>query len=167
VVCLLAVASYLTTCIIWDGGFPAGEFRISVVNDEGKPIPGAVLRVFQLGPRRSAGNYPLVEHSEANGIVAGPDGVILCHQMREGLQFGGTAWYLFWFIPMGEHSGPSYELEFTGDGYDKATLSDEWLFYEDRYAAPVQPVVHVVFDRFEANMPTWSKRVTLHKRPGS
>ncbi len=42
---LTALASFLTTSIIWDGGFPSGEFRLQVIDSKGQPVKGAVLRV--------------------------------------------------------------------------------------------------------------------------
>jgi hypothetical protein len=32
VVGVAALASFLTTSIIWDGGFPSGEFRLKIID---------------------------------------------------------------------------------------------------------------------------------------
>ena len=44
---LLALASYATTIVNWDGGFPSGEFHLQIQNQTGTPIEGAKLNIYQ------------------------------------------------------------------------------------------------------------------------
>ena len=62
VVGLLALASRLTTSIVWDGGFPSGEFRLDVCDPHGEPVKGAMLRVYRGGTRVLSFRYPLDNH---------------------------------------------------------------------------------------------------------
>jgi hypothetical protein len=116
---LAAFASYETTNIIWDGGFPSGEFRLRVIDPEGKPVSGASLRVYEGGTGERAYEYPLDDYLPDHELVSGEDGTIIAHRKNGEMQFGGEAWRLFWLIPMGDKA-PEYDCEITADGY--ATL---------------------------------------------
>jgi len=113
---LLVLASYMTTSIIWDGGFPSGEFRVNVQNPEGKPVKGAVLHVFRGGTRNVASGYPLDNHLTTEGLDSDDGGRITAIRKYDGSQFGGHAWQLFWVIPMGARA-PEYDCEITADGF--------------------------------------------------
>src|ERR1022692_2885573 len=70
VVSFLALASYFTTAIIWDGGFPSGEFRVNVHDTEGTPVKGAVLRVYHGGTRNLAFKYPFDNHLDGHELFS-------------------------------------------------------------------------------------------------
>jgi hypothetical protein len=133
---LLAFASYLTTSIIWDGGFPSGEFRLNIRNGEGQPVKGAVLRVYRGGTRDLAFEYPLDNHLPGQELVSDDNGRITAIRKNGGLQFGGHAWQLFWVIPIGAKA-PEYDCEITAAGYKPSTFQIGRLFesphtyYED------------------------------------
>jgi hypothetical protein len=128
VVGLLALASYLTTSIIWDGGFPDGEFRINVRDPEGKPVRGAVLRVYHGGTRDLASGYPLDNHVTGQELISADSGRITAIRKHGGLQFGGHAWDLFWVIPMGAKA-PEYDCEITAEGF-KPLKFPVWRLFE-------------------------------------
>ena len=124
----LALASSLTTSIIWDGGFPAGEFRLNVRDREGQPVKGAVLRVYRGGTRDLAFEYPLDNHVAGRDLVSDENGRITAIRKRGGLQFGGHAWQLFWVIPMGAKA-PEYDCEITAEGF-KPLKFRVWRLFE-------------------------------------
>jgi hypothetical protein len=128
VVGLLALASYQTTSIIWDGGFPSGEFRVSVRGPEGKPVRGAVLRVYHGGTRELASRYPLDDHVTGQEFVSDDSGRITAIRKHGGLQFGGHEWRLFWVIPMGAKA-PEYDCEITAEGF-KPLQFPVWRLFE-------------------------------------
>jgi hypothetical protein len=136
VIGFLALASYFTTSVIWDGGFPAGEFRVNLRDPEGKPVKGATLRVFRGGTRELAFKYPLDNHLPGQELVSDDTGRIVAIRESGGLQFGGHAWRLFWVIPMGAKA-PEFDCEITAQGFAPLTFRVNRLFesphryYED------------------------------------
>src|SRR5262249_9290558 len=116
VVGLVALASCMTTSIYWDGGFPSGEFRVNVRDLEGKPVKGAVLRVYRGSTRELASGYPLDNHITGQELVSDENGRITAPWKDGSMQFGGHAWQLFWVIPIGAKV-PKYDCEITADGF--------------------------------------------------
>ena len=133
---LLALASYMTTSIIRDGGFPSGEFRLDVRDPQGEPVKGAVLRVYRGGTRELAFDYPLDNHVANRDLVSDESGRITAMRKYGGLQFGGQAWRLFWVIPMGAKA-PEFDCEITAEGFKPLKFGVVRLFgsphkyYED------------------------------------
>ena len=130
---LTAVASYLTTCMVWDGGFLSGEIRIDIRDPQGQPISGAVLHVYRARTRQLALKYPLANHDSATGLASDAGGRIIAVQERDGLQFGGRCWHLFWIIPMGRCSRPYYDCELSAPGYH-ATKFEVWRLFDSPHA---------------------------------
>jgi hypothetical protein len=128
VVALLAVASYVTTSCIWDGGFPSGEIRLKVRDSSGQPVKGAVLRVYDRGTRDLAFKYPLDNHLPDRKLVSDDGGRITAIRSRGGLQFGGHAWALFWVFPIGAQA-PEYDCEISAEGF-KPLKFDAWRLFE-------------------------------------
>ncbi len=126
-VVLLAMASHLTTSIMWDGGFPSGEFRVLVRDPENNPVRGAVLRVYHGRTRDLAFEYPLDNHVTEQGLVSDDSGRIIAIRTYGGLQFGGHAWRLFWLIPMGAKS-PRFDCEITAEGFTTLRFPVQRLF---------------------------------------
>lgn len=127
----LALASYMTTSIIWDGGFPSGEFHVNVRDPEGKPVRGGILRVYRGGTRDLASGYPLDNHVAGQELVSDDSGRIKAIRKDGGLQFGGHAWQLFWVIPMGAKA-PKYDCEITAEGF-KLLKFRLWRLFESRH----------------------------------
>lgn len=136
VISFLALASYFTTSVIWDGGFPAGEFRINVRDSGGKPVKGASLKVFRGGTRELAFKYPLDNHLPDLELVSDDTGRITVIRQSGRLQFGGHSWQLLWVIPMGAKA-PEFDCEITAQGFESLTFRVNRLFesphryYED------------------------------------
>lgn len=86
---VLAMASFVTTSMIWDGGFPFAELRITVVDDRGKALDDVKMSVTSHRRGHPAVGYPIAEY-EGVPLITDSNGVITCHQTRSGLQFGGT-----------------------------------------------------------------------------
>lgn len=116
IVGMLVVASFLTTHILWVGCFPSGEFHISVLDPEGKPVIGAILHVFQGSTRELASSYPLDNHIIGQDLVSDENGRIIAIRKPDGKLFHGNAWSLFWLIPMGT-TAPKYDCEIMADGF--------------------------------------------------
>jgi hypothetical protein len=126
-VVLAVVASHVTTAYTWEGGFPSGEFRLKVVDPDGRPVPGAVLRVYRSGTSTPAYGYPLENHLSGQDLAGDDGGVVTAFRTRGGFQFGGTGWPLFWLIPVGGH-GPSYDCELTAAGFRPLRFPLDRLF---------------------------------------
>lgn len=124
---LLALASFLTTSRQWDGGFPAGEFRINVRSTDEQPIPGAVLRIYRGGTGDMAYDYPLDNHSASQALIGDGSGRITALRKHGGLQFGGHGWRLFWVIPMGARA-PRYDCEITAAGFKSLKFDLHQMF---------------------------------------
>jgi hypothetical protein len=127
VVALLGVVSYFDTHTIWDGGFPAGEFRVNVCGPDGKPIKGASLRVYHGGTRDLAFSYPLDNHVDGKGIISDENGRITAIRKEGGLQFGGHSRYLFWVIEI-KDKGPEFDGEIIAEGFQPLRFRINDLF---------------------------------------
>ena len=128
---LVALVSYRTTHVTWDGGFPAGEFRLYVRDPDGKPVKGAILCVYHDRTRDPAFEYPLDNHVAGQDLVSDENGRIIAVRRNGGLQFGGDAWQLFWVIPMGAKA-PQYDCEITATGFKQFKFS-VWRLFESPY----------------------------------
>jgi hypothetical protein len=159
---LLALASFLTTSIIWDGGFPSGEFRLNLRDPEGKPVKGAVLCVYRGGTRDLAFEYPLDNHVAAQELVSDESGRITAIRKRGGLQFGGHAWLLFWVIPMGAKA-PEYDCEITAQGF-KPVKFRVWKLFESPHKYYEDfPKTKVKVDGKEFELPIYEHAFTLER----
>lgn len=127
----LAFASYVTTSVLWDGGFPFAEVRIVFVDERGNAISNVKMSVTRRSDGASAHEYPISEY-DGTPLNSGDDGVITCHQMRQGLQFGGHAWLLFWCVPMGAQS-PKFDVHFEHPRFAQTTVPI-WRLFESEYA---------------------------------
>ena len=127
-------------------------------------MPGVSLRVLNSTSGELAGDYPLQENTQVGAMVSGADGVIICHQPRSGLQFGGFCWDLLWVIPIGPHSGPEFRFEFIKDGFQSRVLTTREFFNfpgQTYDAAPKSTTrfVHGV----DEEMPIWKLKVALRR----
>ena len=62
-----------------DGSYPRGQIRLTVLDDQGQPIPGAEVRILQADKATPAVGTPIEEHTSARPLVAAGNGLIVCH----------------------------------------------------------------------------------------
>jgi hypothetical protein len=135
VVILLAGASWATTHEDWDGSFPAGVIRLQVQASDGRPVPGAVFRVYGADGMPSP-DYPFFEPTGP----ADAQGRLTVVQPHAGLSFGGKRWRLFWVIPMGVTGRPRYDCEISAGGFRPARVELFDLFAMARPTGQVTTV---------------------------
>ena len=156
-----AFASYATTSILWDGGFPFAELRIKIVDEQGNPIERVRLSVTR-ADGTTANGYPISEY-EGSAITSGNDGVIVCHQMRRGLQFGGHAWMLFWCVPMGAKS-PEFNVHFEHPQFASKTITIGRLFDSEYSMYDEFPKTAVEIHGNVEEIPIYNQRIVLSRR---
>src|SRR5262249_8691078 len=162
VVGFLALASYFTTSVIWDGGFPAGEFRVDLRDSEGKPVKGAILRVYHGGTRDPAFKYPLDNHLADQELVSDESGRITAMRRYGGLQCGGHAWELFWVIPMGAKA-PQYDCEITAEGFKPLNFRIRRLFESPHRYYEDFPKTKLKENGEEIELPVYKHTFTLER----
>src|SRR5208283_2470808 len=92
VLALAALASYITTSVHLLSCLPAGEVRLKVIDRNGQPVKGAVLRVYQEGSRDLAYEYPLDNHLPGQDLTSNDSGVIVAIR-KHSPQFCVHAWW--------------------------------------------------------------------------
>ncbi len=112
----------MTTAIQWDGGFPSGELRVILRDSEGKPVKGAILRVYRGGTRDLAFGWPVDNHVAGRDLIGDESGQIVAFHRSSGSDFGGHSWELFWVIPMGAKA-PDYDCEISAKGFKRLNFS--------------------------------------------
>ena len=129
----------------WHGGFPSGQIRLSIVDQNGKPVPGTVLRVFKKGTREPAYGSPFAEYTESNLPTSDPSGEIVLLRAWGGYEFGGRTWYLFWIIEMGD-TVPKFDCELSHEGYQTLVI-DLWEVFKSPYKSfEDAPKIEVTWD---------------------
>jgi hypothetical protein len=152
----------LTTSIIWDGGFPSGEFRLNVRENEGKPVKGAVLRVYRGGTRELAFGYPLDNYVAGHELVSDERGRITAIRKRDGLQFGGHAWQLFWVIQMGAKV-PQYDCAIMAEGFMPFKFRVARLFESPHTRYEDFPKTTLKMDDTEVELKIYEHTFTLER----
>lgn len=163
IVGLLALASYMAGGEIWDGGFPSGEFRIHIRDPDGRPISGAVLRVYYGGTRELACGNPLENHQTGVELVSDENGRITVVQTRTTTQFGGYKWRLFWIIPMGTKA-PEYDCETTAAEFRPAKFP-VWKIFESAFESPTA-IQGSLRDQDGNLMRIYERTITLERDDG-
>jgi len=162
VIGFLAVASYYTTSHDWDGGFPSGEFRVNLHDQDGKPIEGASLRVYRGGTHDLAFKYPLDNHLAGQELVSDENGRITAVRKRGGLQFGGHGWFLFWIIPMGAKA-PAYDCAITAAGFKPLKFEIRRLFESPYKYYENSPKTKLKLDAKEIELKIYEHDFTLER----
>ena len=127
-VVVLAVLVSLVPVVHWDGGYHPARYDVRVVDEHGRPVPGATLRVH--GPTRESfdappGSWPVHEW-RGEPLPGDAEGRFVLHQAESGIQFGGTEHRIFGLFPV-SFGRPSFELEFTAPGHEAVRVPfDEW-----------------------------------------
>ncbi|HEX3315626.1 MAG TPA: hypothetical protein VHR72_12075 [Gemmataceae bacterium] len=139
VLAFFAHQSYSDTVVQWDGGFPAGEFHLSLRDGAGKPVEGASFRVYEGGSRNLAFEYPIENHLAGKTLESDSKGEIVLLRTNGDCQFGGRSWRLFWVIPMGA-SAPKYDCEVTADRLKSLRFSI-WDLFESPESGELKMVM--------------------------
>lgn len=139
---LLALASSLER-EDWEGGYPRGEFRVFVRDEDGRAIANDLLQ-WNDGP------VPFPVDDQGRVIVSQP---------RSGFQFGGTRWKLFWFIPMGDQP-PEYIWKISAPGFRPHRVG-----WSELTANPSkkEPMVIRRFNDQDIELPVYDLVVTLRR----
>ncbi len=148
---LLLVINFLLFTIIWDGGFPAIEYRVLLVDSEGKPVPEATMRVVY-SDGEPAVRYPVVQFDGSNAIRPDADGVFTFHQINSGLQFGGRYTKIFGILVRGNDSAPQYTCQFYAAG--GLVLSKSFNELDDGFDSRSAKTVRHKFSRREIFSPS-------------
>ena len=130
----VAFASFRTTFGLWDGMFPSGEYRLRIQAENGMPVQGAILQVFEGGTKNAAFEYPIDNYVSVGNLISDEHGVIVALHTPGGFEFGGTCWNAFWIFPVCS-GGPEYDFQISADGYETIKFSTTDLFepaYHDR-----------------------------------
>jgi hypothetical protein len=106
----LVILSYATTSRQWDAGFPPTEIRLTVLDEQDSPVPGATLSVYDEGQQR------IPDFFHEGHLVTDRNGELVCHQVVEGFQFGGHSWKLLWILRCGD-APPTYRCLIAAAGY--------------------------------------------------
>jgi hypothetical protein len=97
--------------IIWDGGFPDAEYRLTFVDADGRPIEGVALQV-QTQHGGTCYFYPVNEFLPNNVPISDVDGRMVLHHRGDHLEFSGRDQQaLLGFYYSREHS-PQYDCIF-------------------------------------------------------
>ena len=74
--------------IVWDGGFPSTEYRLTFVDEAGRPVPGVTLRMETHADGVSY-LYPVDEFLPDQAPTSDADGRMVFHHTGQGIEFGG------------------------------------------------------------------------------
>jgi hypothetical protein len=124
---LLALLSYKTSFILWDGAYPSGAYRLKIQNTKGEPIRGAVLKVFLGGTQKPALGYPIDNYLTEGSLTSDDQGMIFAFHKAQGIEFGGTCRKLFWVYQTCSEA-PTYDFEVSAEGCKTINFSTVQLF---------------------------------------
>ena len=101
--------------IIWDGGFSSAEYRLTFVDEAGRPVPGVALRV-----ETQAGGvsylYPVDEFVPDHAPTSGADGRMVFHHAGTAIEFSGHERGNLAGMAFGNPGAPQYVLVFSVGG---------------------------------------------------
>ena len=123
----LGLVSFMTSMGIWDGLYPAGEYRLKIQDENGTPINGATLNVLEGRTKNVAFEYPIDNYFSEGDLVSDEQGVIVALHKPRGFEFGGTCWNLFWIFPVCS-DGPEFDFQISAAGYKSIKFSTDDLF---------------------------------------
>ena len=161
IVLILAFVSHHTTSIMWDGGFPFAQLKIRIVDENGNPIKNAELSVHRPADGKPATGYPIAEYY-GTPLASDSAGVIICHQTRTGLQFGGHAWLLFWCIPMGAKA-PQFDVHLDHPKYIRTSVPIRRLFEPQQEFYEDFPKTTIALHGIIEEIPVYEQRIVMSK----
>jgi hypothetical protein len=106
IIFISAIGSIATTFGIWDGAIPSANFKIKVIDKEGKPVNGAKLTIFSKQSflslqKTPAYSFPIHQFTEHYQPTSNENGIIkISHICKKRIEISGAAFALFWVIPV-------------------------------------------------------------------
>lgn len=130
-VTLLGAVSLLLSIYHWDGAFPEIEYVFVFRDVNGNPVQGVELRVLNESDEITY-DYP-VDDFHSDGIPrSNSGGELVFHHIYQGLEYGGSAWNLFFLFPIDIYGGtPAFYCHFFYEGKEVYALRYEAL--NDQY----------------------------------
>ena len=110
----------------WEGRFPSGEFHLKIRDENGDPIPGAALNVFDHKTQNLSFNDLIYNYGSYNSLISDGEGTIVVWSIHD-IGFGGTCWKRFWIYTVCSE-GPQYDFAISAEGYKILWFSTEELF---------------------------------------
>src|SRR5262245_1751031 len=105
-------------CMIWDGGFPQVECRITFRDPDGQPVEGVELSVETLAGCNCY-FYPVTDYTPGDVPVSDKAGVLAFHHPSDSLEFGGKDCFSLLGIPISSSGGsPKYLCHFWHHGQE-------------------------------------------------
>lgn len=159
-VIFVAFVSMYTYSIRWSGGFPFSQIRIHVVDQDGSPLEGVELTVTPL--RGTTKGYPIAEYM-GEPLYSDSEGLIVCHQTANGIQFGGSTSFLFWFIPVGAKA-PRFDVHLRHADCASESFEIQRLFESEHQFYDDFPKTTIELDGVIEEIPIREHRIELQRR---
>ena len=112
----LIVSWLFSPTIMWDGGFPRVEYRVTPIDRDGKVIKGMEMRVVD-SHADPANKYPVFQYSEKMPLRQNEKGEFVFHQIRSGIQFGGKYTSFLGLLPIGSSHAPKIPPDFFAERF--------------------------------------------------
>lgn len=111
----------------WDGGFQQAEYRLTFLDEHGRPVKGVQLRVLDIEGNTSWG-YPVTDFTEDLIPTSDDKGSMIFHHIGLSPEFGGKCCRLLFMFPIGQCEAPKYALHFILSG--RPVVSFEYVDLE-------------------------------------
>lgn len=150
--------------IIWDGGFPNVECRLTFVNADNKAVPGVTLTVLTKAGGRCH-FYPVDEFVPDQPVVSDSEGRLVFHHSSNFLEFAGHEYTNLFGMRFGDTDAPHYDCVFTHDGREvfRTPFNFHHREWETYHRSTVQRRQAPLWDSSKHNSPeeafeTWRLR---------
>lgn len=138
VLCLLGVASYLTTGIRWDGRFDQVEFQITFLDQNSMPIRDVQLEVENEKGERVF-FFPITDLSPLRTIKSDESGLMVFHHINSfAPEVGGMCFKLFFMFDVGTCKDPEFVCRFR---WREKTLAE--MSYKDLQPTQKEEIPYV------------------------
>jgi len=114
--------------------YPLGEFHLEVRNEQGEPVEGAVLNVFEKNTKNLAFNFPIDNYHTENDLISNKQGMIIAVHIPHGLEIGRICHDVFWLYLVCSSYEPNFDFEISASGYQNIKFSTDVMFYNSDYA---------------------------------
>lgn len=142
-ICLFLIMSTTTTGM-WDGAFPPGEYHLKIENEQGDPVEGARLSIFD-ETKNFAFEYPIDNYLSDGNLISDKQGIIVALHLPRGFEFGGSCFNILWVIPICSGS-PEFDGQISADGYQSIRFSLQELFdlaYDEKSIGTTSVVLEI------------------------